>query len=84
MLYLGPWKGVRGRARSCTTVVALGTPQAPMTDDAMAALVGPFAAPDREQPRVVEVETFAQVGSLSAELEPSCRTGGSTTRSTSG
>ncbi len=59
-------EGVGGRARSCTAVVALGT-HAPMTDDAMAALVGPFAAPTVNH-AWWEDDTFARVGRLGSEL----------------
>jgi nickel-dependent lactate racemase len=59
-------EGVGGRARSCTAVVALGT-HAPMTDDAMAAVVGPFAAPTVNH-AWWEDDTFARVGRLGSEL----------------
>ena len=44
-------EGVGGRARAVAAVVALGT-HAPMSDDAMRALVGPVSMP-RPQPRLV-------------------------------
>ena len=59
-------EGVGGRARSCTAVVALGT-HAPMTEDAMAALVGPLGAPTVNH-AWWDDNTFTRVGRLGTEL----------------
>jgi lactate racemase len=59
-------QGVDGRARDCTAVVALGT-HAPMSDEAIAALVGPLSMPVRNH-AWWESDTFVHVGSLPADL----------------
>ena len=59
-------EGVGGRARSCTAVVALGT-HAPMTEDAIRALVGPLAVPTVNH-AWWEDDTFIRVGRLGSEL----------------
>ena len=59
-------EGVGDRARSCTAVVALGT-HAPMAEDAIAAMVGPLAAPTVNH-AWWEDDTFIRVGRLGSEL----------------
>ena len=58
-------EGVGGRATSCVAVVALGT-HAPMSDAALAALVGPVSIPTRNH-AWWEEGTFVHVGTLPAE-----------------
>jgi nickel-dependent lactate racemase len=59
-------EGVGGRASACDAVVALGT-HAPMSDAAVAALVGPTSLPTRNH-RWWEDDTFVDVGTLPGEL----------------
>jgi nickel-dependent lactate racemase len=59
-------EGVGGRARSCVAVVALGT-HAPMSDAAIAALVGPVSIPTRNH-AWWEDDTFVHVGTLPGGL----------------
>jgi nickel-dependent lactate racemase len=59
-------EGVDGRASAVTAVVALGT-HAPMTDEAIGALVGPVSLPTRNH-AWWEDDTFTNVGSLPAQL----------------
>ncbi len=58
--------GVGGRAGDVTAVIALGT-HAPMSDEAIAALVGPVSFPVRNH-AWWDDETFAPVGVLPARL----------------
>jgi nickel-dependent lactate racemase len=58
--------GVGGRAGDVTAVIALGT-HAPMSDEAIAALVGPVSFPVRNH-AWWDDETFAPVGALPARL----------------
>ena len=74
-------EGVGGRASSCAAVVALGT-HAPMSDAAIAALVGPTTIPDR-QPRLVGGRHLRARGHAAGELVRELSGGGSTTPSTS-
>jgi nickel-dependent lactate racemase len=66
LLLQGIEDGVAGRTRSCEAVVALGT-HAPMSDDAIAALVGPTSMPVRNH-IWWEDDTYVRVGRLSASL----------------
>jgi nickel-dependent lactate racemase len=59
-------EGVGDRASSCTAVVALGT-HAPMSDAAVATLVGPVSIPTRNH-AWWENDTFVHVGRLPGEL----------------
>jgi lactate racemase len=59
-------EGVGGRASACVGVIALGT-HAPMSDAAVAALVGPASLPTRNH-RWWEDDTFVHVGTLPGEL----------------
>ena len=59
-------EGVGGRASTVTAVVALGT-HAPMSDDAIRALVGPASMPVRNH-AWWEDDTFTHVGGLPAAL----------------
>ena len=59
-------EGAGGRTSALTAVIALGT-HAPMSDDAVAALVGPASLHVRNH-AWWEDDTFTHVGSLSAEL----------------
>jgi lactate racemase len=59
-------EGVDGRASAITAVVALGT-HAPMSDDAIADLVGPVSIPTCNHAWWVE-DTFAAVGTLPADV----------------
>jgi lactate racemase len=59
-------EGIGGRARTSTGVVALGT-HAPMSDEAIAALVGPTSLRVRNH-AWWEDDTFARVGHLPADL----------------
>jgi lactate racemase len=59
-------EGVAGRTSATSAVVALGT-HAPMTDDAIAALVGPMSMPVRNH-AWWEEGTFRHVGTMPSEL----------------
>jgi len=59
-------EGVGGRASSCVAVVALGT-HAPMSDPALAALVGPVSIPTGNH-AWWEDGTFVHIGTLPGEL----------------
>jgi lactate racemase len=59
-------EGVDGRASACIAVVALGT-HAPMSDAAVAALVGSASLPTHNH-RWWEDDTFVHVGTLPGEL----------------
>ena len=59
-------EGVGGRASACVAVVALGT-HAPMSDAAIAALVGPASIPTCNH-AWWDDDTFAHVGTLPGEL----------------
>ena len=59
-------EGAGGRASAVTAVVALGT-HAPMSDDALRALVGPVSMPIRNH-TWWEDDTFTRVGGLTAQL----------------
>lgn len=59
-------EGVGGRTRAVTAVVALGT-HAPMTNDAIGALVGPVSMPTRNH-AWWEDDTFTHVGRLPGQL----------------
>ena len=74
--------GVGGRAGDVTAVIALGT-HAPMSDEAIAALVGPVSFPVRNH-AWWDDETFARSDPCRHASSPSSRKAGSMTRSTYG
>ena len=59
-------EGIGGRTSACNTVVALGT-HAPMSEDALRALVGPTSIPVRNH-EWWDDDTFVRVGHLPAAL----------------
>jgi lactate racemase len=66
MLLAAIEEGIGGRARAATAVVALGT-HAPMSDEAIATLVGPTSLAAHNH-AWWEDDTFVQVGHLPADL----------------
>jgi lactate racemase len=66
LLLQGVEEGVDGRASAVSAVVALGT-HAPMTDEAIDALVGPVSMPIRNHAWWAD-DTFTHVGRLPARL----------------